>query len=246
MIIASHVYETLIDLIRADRRGLSISIDEFNRLSRLVNERLYTKQYAEFETNVDNIGIFGGFKVLNYPINLVTGVGSLPSNYRELIGKPYYLDVDGIKRYLDLVSSLELAERKSDYLTQPSTIYPLYIVGEKDALGNLKVVVDPDSIKTIYIDYIRTADIPFLDYYVNDSTLVSTYMVSGAIGVTIPIGYTYRDGTHGVTIKNSFTVDWEWSDSEFYTILSMFSQLVGVQLPDQFLVETGILNETKD
>lgn len=245
-IVNSVVYDTLISIIRADKRGLSLSIDEYNLISRVVNERAYSKYYDEFEESTTSASTMGGFKRFNESIALIGGVGTLPADYYELIGKPHYIDTSGVTRYFDLVSTLELAERSTDYLTQPTTTHPLCVIGGADTNGDLQISVYPASLGSIHIDYLSIPAIPFLDYYVNDTTLVTTYLTDGQTAITIPLGFTYRTGVGGVVlIANSATQDWDWNDSDMNLILALFCQHIGVALPDQMLTEIGIVNEEK-
>lgn len=249
MILSSTVYSTLIDLIRADKRGLSLSEDEFNRIAIICNERLWAKKYKEFETSIDNIDTLAPFKVINYPIALGGAECSLPANYEDMISKPRVFDAGAVLRRLDLVSELELQERESDYLTKPSETYPVYTLGEVDVSDNIIMHVYPTTLAgNVYIDYLRKPVDPFLDYYVNDTTLERTYLAEGATAVNIPSGYTYRDTTTGgpAVFKNSATVDWEWGAAELPLILSIFAEIVGIQLPDAGLIQVGNVEEQKN
>jgi hypothetical protein len=243
MIGVSVVYETILSVIRADKRGLTLSEDEYNRIARVVNERVYAKYYSDFEANIDNIDVIGGFKVLGFPIPLAAGVGSLPTDYYQIIGKPR---ISGTYTGLNLVSSLELSERLQDYLTQPTLTHPCFILGGEDISENTEIIVYPATIAEIELDYLRTARTPFLDYYVNDTTLVSTYLGAGTTGVTVPLGSTYRTGAQGAVVVNSATVNWEWSDSDLPLIVAMFCSYIGIQLPDQLLIEVGNVDESKN
>jgi hypothetical protein len=246
MILASTVYETLIDILRADKRGLQLSPTEYSRMARLVNERVYSRFYKDFESNIDNIDVMGGFKVINHEIALASGVGSLPSNYYQLIGKPRTVDSGSVTRRVDLVSSLEMDDRLDDYLTQPTTTYPCASLGGEDGSGNKQIRLQPTTITTLWIDYLKTPDVPFLDYYTSDSTLVNTFMSEGAT-VSVPAGSTYRDGTAGGGAGIvSQTVNWQWSDSELPLIVSMYCQLIGIAIPDPLLIEAGNLDEQKN
>ena len=244
MIAVSDGYNLLIDQIRADGRGLSLTIDEFNSFIRTVNERIYAKYYKGFETSSDNSEALGKFKEFNESVALTTGVGSLPSDFKELIGKPRVLD-GSTYRYVDLVSTYELAKREMDYLTQPSVTYPVCQLGGLDANDNLQIRVYPITIGTVYVDYLRTPDIPFLDYYINDTTLVYTHMAAGAT-VAVPVGSTARNGTAGAANVTSLTVNFEWDDSELALILSMLTQMVGLALPSEELVQVGNNEEQKN
>jgi hypothetical protein len=249
MIYAYQVYDTLIDLIRADKRGLQLGIDEYNRLARIVNERVYAKYYEDFEGSTDNIDTMGGFKQIYQPVSLVSGVGTLPADYWEMIGKGRYVDSGAVTRYIDLVSTMERAERADDFLTMPTVTHPVMEVGDLDGSGDLQIRVYPSTLttvpaNTIYIDYLATASIPFLDYYTNDTTLVHTYMAAGG-NINVPVGSTYRDGSIGAVVVASTTVNWDWDNSDFNLILSIFCQLVGIAIPDPLLIETGTINEEK-
>ena len=244
MIAVSDVYNLLIDQIRADGRGLSLSPEEFNSFARIVSERIFAKYYKEFETSSGNSEALGGFKEFAEPIVLTLGVGSLPSDFKEPIGKPYAMD-GTTKRYVDLVSTYELAKREMDYLTQPSVTYPVCQLGGLDTNDNLQIRVYPITITTVYVDYLRTPDVPFLDYYVNDTTLVYTHMAADAT-VAVPLGSTARDGTAGAANVTSLTVNFEWDDRELALILSMFTQMVGLALPSEELVQVGNNEEQKN
>jgi hypothetical protein len=244
MIECSYVYDLLLAQIRADKRGLSISISEFNDIARVVNERVYAKYYDDFENNTDNIGTMAGFKELNHTIALTAGVGSMPSDYYNLIGKPR-TSLAGVTKRVDLVSSLELDDRSDDYLTQPTTSHPCAILADTDVNGNTQIVVYPITITSIDIDYLREATTPFLDYYLDDDTLVTTYMNASAT-VPVPSGSTYRDGTGGGGAGIvSQTINFEWNIEDAFLILSMFCSMIGIQLSDNGLIQAGILNENK-
>lgn len=247
MIKSEDIYVSLLNLIREDTRGLALSPDEYNRISRIVNERLYSKKYEEFETSTDNIDTLARFKTLNTPIVLVAGSCSLPSDYREMIGKPRIVDSTAVTRRCDLVTQLELDERTDDFLTQPTESHPVYTLGDSDVVDNLILHVYPSTIiGSVTIDYLRNAEIPFLDYFIKDDTLVPTFMVADAINVPILLGYTYRDKTPGPIIQNSATVEWEWSDGEINLILSIFCSLMGITLPDNYLAQMGNAEEIKN
>jgi len=249
MILSSTVYQTLVDLIRADKRGLTLSEDEYNRLSVIVNERVFAKKYKDFETTTSNIGLLAPLKVIDYPIALGAAECSLPADYHDMIGKPRIIDDTAVTRRCDLVSQLELDERTDDFLTQPTQAKPVYTLGEVDDSGNIILHVYPITITgNITIDYLRTPNTPFLDYYVNDTTLGRTYLDEDALAaINIPTGYTYRDGTTGgplVTVI-SHTVNWECNNDELSLILAIFASLVGITLPDELLIQAANIEEQK-
>ena len=120
MISCSDVYNLLLDELRTDKRGLSCEPDEFNRIARLVNQEIFDDAIDKFEKDQGSSDKLGAFKVHNYSISLTAGVGSFPSNYYRLIGKPRTLD-GSTYRKVDMVSTYEQASRDDDYLTQATT-----------------------------------------------------------------------------------------------------------------------------
>ncbi len=201
------LYNSLLDAIRKDFRGVSLSIDEFNRLSVIVNRRLLADYCKKFEDGIESSSSVSGSTV----------------------------------RGIDIVTSLEHAKRERDYLTKSTLKHPTCVVGSMNSSGNLEIRIYPTSITSISVDYIRLPATPFLDYYVNDTTLAVTYMLAGVQNFTIPTGSTYRDGTTG--IKNSATVDWEWGEDELPILITYFMQAMGIALPDPLLIQSAALDK---
>jgi hypothetical protein len=146
-----------------------------------------------------------------------------------------------------MVSQLEYDERYEDYLTQPSETYPVFTLGELDGSDNIIMHVYPTTITgTVTFDYLKTAATPIYDYYVNNTTLVVTYMDAGTT-VTIPSGSTYRNGTagDGATTFTSTSADWDWDDEDLELILSIFCKLIGIAMPDELTIQSGNLEEAK-
>ena len=173
-------------------------------------------------------------------------MGSLPSNYYQLIGKPRTVDSDGVTRRVELVSFLEVDERLDDYLTQPSTTYPCAVLAGLDASENVKIRVYPTTITSVDVDYLKSATTPFLDYYVNDTTKVITHMAASST-VSVPTGSTYRTGTAGGGAGIvSQTVNFEWSDSDLALIIAMFCSMIGLAIPDTDMITVATADEIKN
>jgi hypothetical protein len=233
------VYNALLNALRKDFRGQVVSLDEFNILSELVNQRILSAYASRFEEDIESSSDLGFLKVVGYTLNLTSGVATLPSNYYRLTGDPYYTDTSVTPnkvRYIDILTSKEHTYRQRDFLTQASTTYPTCIVGTQDAYKALQIRVAPTTITSIKVDYLRETATPYLDYYVNDTTYLATYLTAGQ-SITIPTGSTYRDGTTGT--KASLTVDWEWSESDLPLIITYFLDALGIAIPDEMLIQAG-------
>jgi len=245
MLLSSDVYNTLLDVSRKDLRGNSLSPEEFNNVARLVNQNVFEKYYKEFESTLDNSETMSGFKVLGESIPIVAGVGTLPTRYYHMVGMPRYVDTGGTSRYLDLVSSMEHAKREMDYLTKATLTYPTCRLGIANTAADMTIYVTPTTINPIFLDYIRTPDIPLLDYYLDDTTLTYTFMTAGVV-TAVPAGSTAMNGTVGPANVASTTVNFEWNDEDMPLIINLFLQFLGIQLPDPILYEGGTTQETKN
>lgn len=243
MLLCSDVYNLLLDELRTDVRGLSCDADMFNRLIRLVNQEYYDEVASKFESDEDNIDTLGWLKVHNYSIALTSGVGSLPGNYQRLIGKPRI--AGGVN--VDLVSEFEHASRIDDFLTQPTVVHPVCRIGGINANEIVQIRVTPTTITNVWIDYIKSVTVPFLDYYISSTNYNYTFLSETATPQSLPAGYVYRTGTvggAGVTVASQ-TVNIDWDEGDLSTLLSKLVYRVGKQYPDQGLVETSMAEQAK-
>lgn len=246
MIYAYQVYETVLDLCRKDLRGRGLSVEEYNNTAKVVNQIVFNKYYGEFESTEENSEAMSAFKVTNEAIAIgLGGIGALPTRYYHVVGMPRYVDTGGVTRFLDLVSSLEHAKREQDYLTKATLTHPTYRLGIATTTSDMTMYVTPTTgIATVYMDYLRTPDVPFLDYYVNDTTANYTWMDAGAT-VVVPSGSTTRSGHTGLWNEVSATVDWEWDEDDLPMIVTLFLKQLGVSLPSAELYQGGSLQEDK-
>jgi hypothetical protein len=236
MILVSQIYDTLLAYCRKDKRGLSFSPDDFNSAIVQVNQRIYRLDYAQFEESKLSMDETGSFKIVNYAINLdVNGVGVLPSNYFHLVGEPKYIHSTYGRRKIELITSLENDNREMDYYTKGSALYPTAYMGYSLSANDMALYVTPATCTPIYISYLRKVNTPFLDYYVNDTTLELTYMAEGAT-VAMPLGCTSRTGIVGPANITSQTVNMEFHDHDFPQVINLLIEAVGISLPDNDLV----------
>ena len=238
--LASTVYEAVLAYLRKDKRGLSLQIEEFNKHAQMVDKRLLIAFCSRYEDDIEISSHMGFLKVIDYPLSLSGGIATLPSNYFRMSGDPWCYDTDSVIRFVDVVTSKEHSYRQRDFLTQATTKYPTCVIGAQDANKGLQIRVYPITISKIYVTYVRDTQIPYLDYYVNNSTLRATYMAEGAQNIIVPSGCTYRDGTTGT--KNSLTKNFEWDEHELPWLVAYFLQAMGAAIPDELLLQVGIKN----
>jgi hypothetical protein len=234
MILCSQIYDTLVSIVRKDKRGLSLSIDDFNSAVVQVNQRIYRLNYSNFEASKLSMDEMDSFKVIGYTIALDgTGKGTLPADYFHLAGNPYWTHPTSGRRQIDLITSLEHGARELDYLTKASALYPTAYMGAGSSAEDMSIHVTPVTCTPIYIDYLREVDTPFLDYYVNNTTLEVTYMATG--NVNVPVGCTSRSGTAGAAVVASSTKNFEWHEHDIPAIINLFLGIIGIQLQDEAL-----------
>jgi len=250
-ILSSLIYDTLYDVIRKDRRGRPLSIEEYNNLSTIVNHSLFSDFYDKFEGNIESSDTLGAFKVFEHGIDLTANstntaaVGILPDNYYHIIGQPRTISgTPGTVRPVDIVTAQEHSIRIDDFLTQPTTTYPMCQIGGVNANDVMQIRFYPYTIAKVYIDYLREPDTPYLDFSINDTTLDYEYIAAG-VTATILLGSAYRDGTPGLTVQTSGTVNWEFGEEDLELIIAKFLGLMGIQLSDEILLQAGTLIESK-
>ena len=246
MILSSVIYETLLDSVRKDKRGRSISVEEYNSLAPIVNESVFSHYYKEFESSPESSSKMGDFRVIGESVAIAGGVGTLPVSFYSLSGKPYYTDASGVIRWLDLVSDMEHAWRQGDYLTQGSLAYPTFRLGTATVGGAKQIYVTPTAgINPIVVDYIRVANTPKLDYFISDSTLLYVWGTAGE-NMNVPAGSTSMSGVAGAAVVASQTVNWEFDNDDLPLIISLFMQIMGIQMPDEALWQGGTTLREKE
>jgi hypothetical protein len=210
-----------------------------------------------FETSKLSMDETGSLKVVGYPLHPINldanGIGALPVDYMHLVGDPYYFHATAGRRKVDLITSLEHGQREMDYLTKGSALYPTCFMGYGATSEDMSVYVTPVSCTPIYIDYLRKVTTPFLDYYVNDTTLVLTYMAEGAtVGVpasntapAISSGAFARAETVGPANVLSATINLEWHEHDIPQIVNLLLEIAGISLSDELLINVSAQDEPK-
>lgn len=238
MIYVSSVYDTIQTLIRKDQKGNSFSITEFNRLIPIVNFELYNFYVANLEEGQEVTEELKAFMTLKATVSLTSGVGQLPS-YGRMLGVPYTDTAES-----DLVTNKELTFRLFDELTQPTVEDPISILG--GLTGTAKnITVYPDTISSIYINYLSIPVTPVLDFYI-DSNGLYVYLDEDATSVSVPSGAVYSDGRAGPISVDSQTINLEWHNDQTPMIISNLLQKAGIILNEQMAVEYGVAKETKE
>ena len=237
------VYKKVLSIINKEQRGF-ITPDEFNKYATNAQLQLLDIAFSDFTSvsNLDtamrtNMGyadipskikekIDQFYKTTNLTMQtsgdpaVSTGIVSLPNDIYKVI------QLTNSTRTLpfELVDKHELPYLLSSPLTAPSTDYPIYYKTTTLA-GATSVQVNPSSIGTAVIDYIKVPSDPRFGYTVNATYGTNTYdeniyvadgLVTGKTlatttgYTTVGTGYNddtylldFKGGTYRLTIANS-------------------------------------------
>jgi len=234
------VYKNVLSILNKEQRGY-LTPDEFNKIARQSQLLLLDVAFLEYNNSL-NLGTVGrtnlGYADLpskikekidtfykTSSVTLTTGAGSLPTDIYKII------ELTNSDRTLpfELVDKHELPYLLSSPLTKPSTDYPIYYKTTTSS-GATSVQVNPTSISTATIDYIKVPTDPRWGYtrnatygtniydsnpYVSNGVILGTndtgIITSGNTGLmdsdqTIVIGTTTGVSTSGSGTGTSITL----------------------------------------
>ena len=111
-----------------------------------------------------------------------------------------------------------------------------------------QVHVYPEGISSIYVNYLRHPNIPFLDWYMNNATYAITYLDERQVVENFAAGNTYRDGTagDGAIDITSRTTDWEWPEDMLPEIVYRMLQKMGINLENMGITEIATQLQLKE
>ena len=82
------VYNIVLTLLRKDQSGRAFSVDEFNRVIAMVNYEIFN-DLLNLPDNKKRLHALKDFIERGYTVSLSSGVGNLPDDLVEILGKPY-------------------------------------------------------------------------------------------------------------------------------------------------------------
>jgi len=179
------VYKTVLSILNKEQRGY-LTPDEFNKIAKQAQIQLLDIAFSTYNQGLQldtsgrtNLGYADIPSKLKEKIDmfyktssvaLTTGVGSLPTD----IYKTIELTNSGRTLPFELVDKHELSYLLSSPLTKPSTDYPIYYKTTTSS-GATSVQVNPTSITTATIDYIKVPTDPRWGYTRNATYGTNVY-----------------------------------------------------------------------
>ena len=185
MINVNTVYKKVLSIINKEQRGF-ITPDEFNKIGSQVQLAMLDQSMFEYNRflNMETANrVNSGYANLpqkvheridqfykSSSVSLSTGVGTLPTDIYKII------ELTNSDKTLpfELVDKHELPYLLSSPLTKPSTDYPIYYKTTTTS-GATSVQVNPTSISTATIDYIKIPTAPRWGYVVNTTYGANVY-----------------------------------------------------------------------
>jgi hypothetical protein len=140
-------------------------------------------------------------------------------------------------------------ESYPNYVYLPYVTYDNTVLFAEVTRANIKTIaVYPTTIPAVNVSYLIKPATPFLDYYVNDTTYVITYLDKRQELTNFAAGNTYRDGTAGddAIDIDSITEDWQWDEDMLPQIVYMMLQKMGINLENMTMAQIATQLQAKE
>lgn len=218
------VYKSVLSILNKEQRGF-LTPDEFNKIAREAQMNMLDIAFVDYNkmSNLDTVGrtnlgyadapskikekIDQFYKTAS--VSLSTGVGTLPADIYKII------DLTNSNRTLpfELVDKHELPYLLSSPLTKPSTDYPVYYKTTTSA-GATSIQVNPTSISSAVLDYIKVPSDPRFGYTTNATYGTNTYDSNEYVATGLVTGKTLATTT-GYTNPNGGAIGNNYNDDTY-------------------------------
>lgn len=217
----NNVYKSVLSILNKEQRGY-LTADEFNRMAKQAQLTLLDQAFAIYnkEIRLEEAGavsegyanlpdktrekIDAFYKESSITVDNTTGEGTLPTDVYKII------DISKDNTVIERVDKNKLSYLKSSKLTQPTTSFPVY---HKTSSA---IVVDPISIATPTLKYIKVPNTPRWGYSTNATYGTSIYdsnpYVNGGgvlenrtIGIVSTNATDLTNGALTINLQNSTT-----------------------------------------
>tara|TARA_R100001510_G_scaffold51963_1_gene52275 strand:+ start:3939 stop:4961 length:1023 start_codon:yes stop_codon:yes gene_type:complete len=217
----NNVYKSVLSILNKEQRGY-LTADEFNRMAKQAQLTLLDQAFAIYnkEIRLEEAGavsegyanlpdktrekIDAFYKESSITVDNTTGEGTLPTDVYKII------DISKNNTVIERVDKNKLSYLKSSKLTQPTTNFPVY---HKTSSA---IVVDPISIATPTLRYIKVPNTPRWGYSTNATYGTSIYdsnpYVDGGavlgnrtIGIVSTNATDLTNGSITINLQNSTT-----------------------------------------
>jgi len=176
----NNVYKSVLSILNKEQRGY-LTADEFNRMAKQAQLTLLDQAFAIYnkEIRLEEAGavsegyanlpdktrekIDAFYKESSITVDNTTGQGTLPTDVYKII------DISKDNTVIERVDKNKLSYLKSSKLTQPTTSFPVY---HKTSSA---IVVDPISIATPTLRYVKVPNTPRWGYSTNATYGTSIY-----------------------------------------------------------------------
>lgn len=233
----NEIYELSNYVSNKHKNGNAFTNNQFNALIEIITPDFFKKKAEESgyfnrsKLSAEIKELYSSKFLREFIINeTIATVGAFTYAYAYWVGA-HDSDNDVI---VDLVSEDEYHDRISDSVMTPSA--DCICAVERST----EVVVYPDSITNINVSYLRYPNVPFLDYYINDTGYLQ-FLAAGATHVWAT-GETDSAGTvHTLGDANwaSLTVELEFIEDMHLDFLNEVLSRVGVRLENPMLIQAA-------
>jgi len=231
------IFNNLNTIIRKEKEGQTISPAQFSELLLMCSWEKANADFSYFEVSqiiTDSLRSL----MTEVDITITGGTGDISSisDYWHVINASHAQGTKSLTP-IDIVTSVEYSEYAHSDLTQPTLEFPVLNIDN----DSLKVL--PITITNVSLQYFKTPNAPFFDYYFDAEDNIQ-YLTEGQ-AYTLKANEEYRDGTTS-GIVNSISVELSFPEGERLQVLYMILQKLGVSLNEQDAMQYGMAREQKE
>jgi hypothetical protein len=226
------LYKAALNITRKDVKGQAFNPQEFARYLWLASNDYYDQQYQRYMRTGRFPSPLNPYRVKGAPVALTNGVGSMPSTYHALLGRPKWGTVT-----VAMVDDEKYNLLQDHTLMKPTPRKPIGRILYSDDADTYtddewQITVYPTTAfasENLTIDYLRTPKQPILDYYI-DANGAYQYLAEGedhtvVASETFPLASTAP--STGSTYEST-TIEMLWEDTDKENILYMLLAYAGI------------------
>lgn len=226
------LYKAALNITRKDVKGQAFNPQEFTRYLWLGSNDYHDQQYQRYKRTGRMPSALRPFIIKGASVNLSSGVGSLPSTFFALIGRPKW----GAKT-IAIVDDEQYNVLEDHSIMAPTVRKPVARITYSDVADSYtndkwEITVYPTTVfsdETLTVDYLRTPKEPILDYYI-DADGAYQYLDEGETH-TVVVGEVYPVASSPPTVGSEYsstTIETIWNDVDKENILYMVLAYAGI------------------
>ena len=228
-ILNSDLYQISLNVARKDKKGRAFTVKEFNRYLWFTSNNYYDYHYQQFRKKKVLPSPLEVFRVLAASVTVTTGVGSMPSTFFHLLGRPKWGAIP-----VAVLSDEQYNMKEDNAIMAPSSIRPacrIYYDSTNSVWKGTFYPAASFASQTVTIDYLKEPTQPILDYYIDtDGAYV---FLDAAETHTVVSGEVFPLATTQPSVSSTYTsttAEMLWEDVDKENLLYNVLALAGITI----------------